>query len=373
VKTLYRYLFRELLGVTLSTVGVLTALLVLLNVFRDIFSRLQNSDVPLWTIFKLVLLLVPFVLTYTLPWGLLLAVLLVFGRMSHDNELLALKSSGLGLAPLIAPAIWVALFFSAVSFWINAYIGPKCRVAFLQLSYDTVNHNPMTFFVAGVPIDKFEGYRMLIGKKNGNVAENIEIWVLDDNKQTPVRSIRADRALIQPDLGNQRLLLTLTNARQEERGENQPGDVAHIRTGSRAQELPLEISLGGLFKNMHRKFNLRDSTLPEILQHLFVENGGSQLDRFIPMLTEFQSRMALSFSCFTFTLIGIPLAVSVHRRETSIGVVLSLAVCIGYYLIIIVAQALKKNPNVYPELITWLPNLVGQIFGFVMLWRVNKR
>jgi lipopolysaccharide export system permease protein len=246
-------------------------------------------------------------------------------------------------------------------------------VAFLEISYDTLNKNPMAFLVEGSPIDKFEGYRLLIGKKSGNVAEDIHIWMLDDDHQTPVRSIRADRAVIHPDLAHQRLLLTLTNARQEERGENAPGDITRVRAGFRAQELPMEITLGSVFQSLKKRINIHDQTLREIWDDLLSPKSAAPDNNFTPILTELQSRMALSLSCFTFTLIGIPLAISVHRRETSVGIVLSLLVAVGYYGIFILAQALKKNPNVYPELITWLPNLIGQTLGFYLLWRVNKR
>ena len=372
MKIIYRYLFKEILLITGATVGVLTILLVLFNVFKDVFDLLLNSDVPLLVIFKLVGLLIPFVLTYTLPWGLLLAVLLVFGRMSHDQELMALKSSGMGLAPVIAPAIWLALGFSLFSFWINAYVAPESRSEFKNIGNELVNSNPMAFFTTQKPIDKFQGYRIYIGKKQGTTVEDVHIWQVDENF-TPVRSLRADRAEVRPDLDGKRILLTLYNARQEERDVKNPRDITKVRAGFRAVELPLEISLAQLFEKVKGKKSLGGLTIWQIGQEVLNPTETPQGGSFTPFLTEIQKRVALALSCFTFTLVGIPLAIQTQRRETSIGVALSLAVAVAYYFIIFLAETLKKNANVFPELIIWAPNLIFQALGFYLIWRMNKK
>jgi lipopolysaccharide export system permease protein len=372
LKILYRYLYKELLMVSLLTTGVLTFFLVVLNVFREVFDLLLNRDVPVLIIAQLVLLLVPFVLTFTLPWGLLLGVLLVFGRLSQDNELLSLKSSGVGLAPVIAPVVLLSLAFSGISFWINASLGPQSRTMFKSISSEMLRSNPMAFFTADQVIDKFPGYRIFVGQRQDNEMKQVHIWQIDSQFQ-PTKSIRADRATITPDLDNQRILLTLFNARQEERWSEHPEDVTHIRSGARAQELPLEISLAPLFNSSKEPKSIVNQTLAEISQTIFSPAMMLRNSNVTPMLTEIQKRIAWSLSSFTFVLVGIPLALQAQRRETSVGVALSLAIVLVYYAVFIVAESMKEQARFFPELIIWLPNLVFQTLGFFLLIRANRQ
>lgn len=372
VKIFYRYLYRELLTVALLTTAVLTFFFVILNVFREVFDLLLNREVSFLIILQLIGLLIPFVLTFTLPWGLLLAVLLVFGRLSQDNELLSLKSSGVGLAPIIAPVIWLALAFSGVSFWINASLGPQSRQMFKSISAELLRSNPLAFFTADQVIDKFDGWRMFVGAREGNLLHQVHIWQIDANSK-PVRAIRADRAEIQPDLDNQRILLTLFHARQEEFVSGGEGQAPKIRAGARAEELPLEISLSPLFERFRERKSIGGLTLGEIGQQIFSPASLLQNLNVTPMLTEIQKRIAFSLSSFTFVLMGIPLAMQAQRRETSIGVALSLVVVLGYYVIIILAEALKEKANLFPELIIWAPNIIFQSLGFFLIWRANRK
>ncbi len=372
MKLIYRFLFKELLLVSFTTIGVLTFLLVLVNVFKDVFDLLLNTEVSLMLILKLVFLLIPWTLTYTLPWGLLIAVLLVFGRLSQDRELLAMKASGIGLAPLIAPAIWLAILFSFISFFVNSFIAPQCRLAFKEIGSEVVTSNPISFFTPGQPIDRFPGFRFYIGSRTGNQVEDVFLWQLNDAGQV-IRSIRADRGEIRVDALQQNLVLHLYQVRQEDRPGAASGDVSKVQAGGRAREMPLVIPFKDVVGKVKQKRGIGVSTINEITKDLFYTTAIQEKSMISSMLTEIQKRIAFSFSCLTFVLVGVPLAIQTGRRETSVGVAMSLGVVIAYYFIVVLAEALKSNANVYPEIIIWAPNLIFQTLGFIMIWRVNQK
>ena len=85
--------------------------------------------------------------------------------------------------------------------------------------------------------------------------------------------------------------------------------------------------------------------------------------------TELSRRFALGLAPIAFLMIGMPLGIRASRRESNIGVVVSLGIMLVYYAFLIMAKSLAKNPAFYPHLLIWIPSLVCAVVAAILVRR----
>ncbi|MEP7078301.1 MAG: LptF/LptG family permease, partial [Chthoniobacterales bacterium] len=205
-------------------------------------------------------------------------------------------------------------------------------------------------------------------KKEGNKLENITVFEMNDDAM-PIRVTHAKSGMLEADLPNKRILMHLYNARYQQRDAANPTDLTKIRDGISMAEGTLPISLDELYDREKKRPSRSALSIEQLLEQL---KSGDRRARSASR-TEINKRFSFPFSCLAFALIGVPLGVTAHRRETSIGFAMSLIVGIVYFLFIIIADTLRANPKLHPELLVWFPNVLFLALGALLFRRLARQ
>src|SRR5712692_6614360 len=180
MKLIDKFVSRELLVNVGFAIAVLSLVLVVGNIFRKLLPLLVNHDVPVEYLLSFIAYVLPFSLIFTIPWGLLTAILLVFGRLSADNELVALRSNGVSITRICHPLARIAFVCTAISFWLNVQVAPAAQDKLRNTIFDLATRDPMALFGSDQVIDEFPGRKIYVGRKEGNKLENILVFEMDD-------------------------------------------------------------------------------------------------------------------------------------------------------------------------------------------------
>jgi len=386
LKTLHKYLTGQVLISLVMTVAVFVFVLLLGTFVKEILKLLVNGQVRPGIIFEAFGLLIPFVSVYALPMGLLTATLLVFGRFSADQELTAARASGVSLLSLITPILLLSLFCCGLSAWINTDLGPRSRVAYKDLLFRVQAELVNAQLPEGRFIHDFPGYIFYAEKNDKGNLQGVMIFKLE-NETNVETTLRAPQGRLETDVTNKLLILHLFDARSVKL--NGP----HVGITS-FPELTLKFNLNTV-KNRPGKTKISDMTFWQLRDELrdlerqiglppeatltsdelraqAREFARQRNDLTEPIRVEMNREIAFSFACFGFTLVGIPLGIRMHRRETNIGVAIALLLVLVYYSFIIAGEQLSSRPDLVPHLILWLPNFIFQAVGAVLLWRANR-
>ncbi len=376
MKLIDRYVTGQIVLTSSVAVGVLSVVLVLGNVFKQLLELLIKNDTPLEQILTFLAYILPFSLTFTIPWGFLTAVLLVFGKMSAENELIALRASGVSITRVTVPVMVLALLSVAACLWINVDVAPRAQAKMKEELYRIATSNPLAMFGSDKVIEAFPGRKIYVERNEGPNLFNLLVYELSENSM-PEKVVFARRGMLETDEANKRILLHIYESQYEQRDGEEPDNLMKIHTAT-AQENTLPISLEELSEKRRGK-GIGSMTARELLERLQAKEQlgkTSEKDRLAAISstrTEFSRRLAYALASLAFALVGVPLAITAHRKETSVGFLFSVGLGVVYFFIGIFIYGMRDNPRIYPEYLIWLPNLLCMGLGSWLFVRMSRR
>ena len=346
-------------------IGILTFAMLgaRLGEVLDMLSR----GIPVENFFKFILYTLPQVLIYTIPWSVLVGIMVVFGRLSADSEVTAMRACGISLLQIVAPLLLFVIVMTGICFYLQVYLGPPLYREARTLLRDTATTQPMAIFEPGQQIE-FEGAVIYIDDKVGkDQLRGVQIFMFDD-KLNLAQDIFAESAKLSVDETAMMLNIKMFKC--------VIGSYSADKSKQTIFNDELEFSFDYGKSLNETRVGVRAKYLPgdQLLARTKImrRQGASEQDM-CDLEVELNQRIALSLSPIAFLLLGLPLAIRTSRRETSVGLFLSVILGGVFFLSIVVIESLTIFPMIKPQYLIWLPNLVFQTLGAVLLYRVSQR
>ncbi len=371
MRKLNKYLVKDFLTVFAVAMLLITFAFTIGAIYKVI--DIMAKGMPIGIVGRFFLYNIPYSLAYSIPISALFSTLLIFGRLSSDSEISAMKSSGLSMWQIASPVVLISLALAGICLYNNCIVYPATTYAKRKLIKGMGVEDPIKLLEEGRFIREIPGYKIYVGRKNKNRVRDLIVYEVDKETGKITSSVRAESGIMTVDKEKAELKIDLFNVR----GEIFDLDADGGFTGF-AKHYPIRLNFNELLGNKNVYKKRKNMTISELAYHIRnAETENALLDeeyRRIERsrnLVEANQRIALALSPFMFVLIAIPLGITSHRKESSIGMVMSLGIMFIYYIFMILSDTFDKSPHLYPWLIPWIPIVVGQLGGFYLLRRSN--
>lgn len=356
MKLLDRYVLREMAGPFL--VGVVGFILVLtVDLLFTMADLIINKGVPALAVLRLLVYKLPALLVMTFPVSTLFGTAMALGRFSKDNELTALRTSGVSLYRVAAPILALGLCISVVSYVTNERIVPYANHVSSTIIREVLYRQPLPEVKDNVffkdPQNRYY-YARHVDLKNKRI-DNIMVYELTNEKYP--RVITADTAAFNGKLWS------LSNGvvhKYDEKG--------YLNYEAAFSEMKLNISEDIL--NFTRQKDIMDMDRQELSNMIGVLGKGGGDTR--SLRTELYLRFAIPFTCFVFALVGIPFSLTSPRSGQTWGLIVTIVFMFTFYVFASVFRSLGRGGLLPPEAAAFTPQVSFTLIGLGLLWFEGK-
>ena len=352
-RALTRYLLSEVLPPFLLGLLTFTFILLIARILK-LVELIVTRGIPLTQVGRLLALILPTFLELTLPMAFLLAILLGLGRLSGDQELLALKSSGVSPVQILLPLTFVAASVALVTLLLTTWIRPTAQVALKNELYDIAKTRIGTALREKVFNDDFPNVLIYVEEiiPPGNVAQGI--LIIDKRETAKDNVILGKVGLINTEEQTHTLSLRLFDGSIYERDRTRLG---FSQTNFHIYDFKLDLD-EFIGPAKMKDAGPKEMSLSRLLRTIEEKQAAGIIAR--PELMEFHQRIAFSFAPIVFCLLGVSLALlpRTSRANRSWGVALCLVWLVIYYALLSLGKALGERGALHPFVALWFPNII---------------
>ncbi len=363
-----RYIFSAFFPPFLVSAGVLVFVFLMTRIL-EITDMVVNYQVSLWVIARLFFYTMPFFLQFVIPMSVMMAVLLTFLRLSSDNEITAMKASGISVYRLLPPVVIFSLLGAAVTAYVAVAGLPKGRLAIRDLLYTVATSHTEVGLKERTFSDTFNGVMLYINRIDARSHTLHDVFI-EDHRDPRVRStvVASVGQLIRPKAGEAVFHLHLRE-----------GTINQVDLETRSAhtirfdtyDIRLNVSQA-LSAAITGEKDEEEMTLGELYQRM--ATAPARDSRYYMALMEIHKKFSLPFSCIALAILAVPLGIQSRLAKRSFGVGLGLFFFLCYYILLSIGWVFGETGAYPPGIGMWVPNAVmGGIGIFLLIITARER
>lgn len=367
-----RYIIREISVPFALGLAIFTLILLVARILR-LVELVVNRGVPFLQVLELFSFILPSFLEVTVPMAMLLGVMVALGRLSADNEIIALRSGGVSLLQIARPVTVVAVGTLLVALALSLYARPWGNRLLRDGLYEVAKVRASAGIRPKIFNDDFSGLVLYVDEviPPGNVLQGIlisgdfdparELAPGSSEENAPKTTVVAKAGVLVSDETSHVLTLRLHegSVHSIERGAS-----AYHRTDFGTYDVTLDLNVAFADLTSHAREPKERSTR-ELLAH---RSAGAEIDGETLHLNEVElaRRFSLPFACLGFAAVAIPLGIRPSSAARARSFAVSLGLIFGYYLLLTMGESLAER-RVLPSLVAlWIPNAVLYGLAYVL-------
>lgn len=343
---------------------VVIGFLSVANEIRERLSEMPTELVTFGDILRMTFFFLPSLVSYVVPITFLLGILMTFGRLAQQGEVVAMRAAGISLKRVVAPVVMMGAVLSVLCFFIQDRIQPwAIERAFALIYSELPQRATLDVLPAGI-MHEYGGWRVYFGQKDPDSLTLYDVDLLRPEPGGGASVFHADSArlvrmggtyelvltkgiLISPknmrlDFDEQRLTIPAPSGRKA-RGQRRSQSLAELVASGRALEEEYRSSRSQKAKQSLRKHR-----------------------------QEVAERLSLPFAALAVTLAAAPLGVRSRRAGRSYSFAIGFIIMLVYYVLFVLMEPQSLHPQWDIILRAWTPNLVLLAAGAWLLWRVDR-
>lgn len=359
MKIVDRYMLRQIAGPFAFGVIAFVLLFVSANILFRLTELVTELGLSLWTAGELFLLWLPGFVVLTFPLATLVAILVAFGRMSGDSELVAMHAGGISFRRLVLPLVGAGLILSIATAALNELVVPASNRraedivrAAAQQAGKLGDEHILLKEMSGNKVDRLV-YADSLDVQSGRMMRPMIVWF---ENGVPVMVAKAERGLWRG--GNWQLfdgVNTLLDAKR-------PVTSSFDSLEANLPTTPKEIAQQARSPNEMTYRELRE----------YIRYALRQDRPTVELELTLYHKFSIPFACLVFALIAPPLGMRSHRGSSSIGMGLAVLIGFGYYVVWHYLSVVAQQGVLSPFWAAWLPNMVTGAVGLVLIFSVHK-
>jgi lipopolysaccharide export system permease protein len=364
-RILHRYVFREILVPFGFGLSVFTFILLIARLLK-LIELVVTRGVPVTNILRLLAYIMPAFLEVTVPMAMLLAILVAFGRLSADSEMVALRSSGLSLYQLVPPVAIVVAIATAATAVLSLQARPWGNRSLRSALFEIARTRATAGIKPEVFNDDFPGLVIYTEGIDPTTDRLRHVLISDERDSTQHNTIFARDGVMTSDPATQAVTLRLRDG------------FIHTTDGREGTEYQTHFQFYDVNLDLRqmiagsrpRERDPKELTLGQLRRAIAAKQADGQ--SFVPELVEYHRKFSIPFACVVFGLAAVPLGVQPVRAARSRGFTVSIAMIFVYYILLSVGQALAEQRVIPAAVGLWLPNVVFAVLGVYLFVQVAR-